>query len=197
MKTLLRPSLVLVALAVLSGSLFFSLPNTVSAANTMVPVGNFFFCSSASQSSTCTTTVNVGDTVTWDFSGATATHTTTSASGGWDSGNVSPGGTFQRTFTAAGSFNYVCNIHPMLMMGTIVVQAPPATSTPVPSGTTPVASSTPAAGATATPASTTGGLPPTGQGPQSDGAGWWLLASLAIAGLGFVATGAALSRRAR
>jgi len=196
MKTLLRPSLVLIALATLAGSLLLLLPNPAAAADATVPVGNFFFCSSASEGATCTTTVNVGDTVTWDFSGASAPHTTSSGAGGWDSGTVSPGGSFQHTFTQAGSFAYVCNIHPTLMMGTVVVQAAPAaTATPQPSGGTPSAStSTPVAGATATPGS---GLPPTGQGPQSGDTNAWLLAALAIVGVAFAGTGLALARRAR
>ncbi len=198
MKTLLRPFLVLIALAVLAGSMFFSLPNPASAANTTVSVGNFFFCGSQFQGNTCTTTVNVGDTVTWDFSGAT--HTSSSGSGGWDSGNVSPGGTFQRTFAQAGSFSYVCNIHPTLMMGAIVVQAPPAaTPTSPPSGgTTPSASATRAAGVTPqAPPVVNGTLPTTGQGPQSGGSDWLLVAALVIAGSAFAGSGLVLARRTR
>jgi len=194
MKALLRLSIVLIAVAALAGSLFLLLPSPASAADATVPVGNFFFCSSQFQGATCTTTVNVGDTVTWDFGDATVTHTSSSSSGGWNSGNIAPGGSFEFTFTQAGSFSYVCNIHPSLMMGTVVVQAAAATATPPPGGTTPVASSTPAAGATVTPSS---GLPTTGQGPQSGGADWWLLAGLAIAGVAFAGTGLALARRAR
>ncbi len=192
MKTLLRPCFVSIALAALAGSLLLLLPNPAAAADATVPVGNFFFCSSASQGATCTTTVNVGDTVTWDFSGASAPHTTSSGSGGWDSGTVSPGGSFQHTFTQVGSFPYVCNIHPTLMLGTVVVQAAAAASpTSPPAGGTPV---TPVAGATATPGS---GLPITGQGPQSGDTNGWLLAGLAIVGVAFAGTGLALARRAR
>ena len=201
MKTLLRPSLVLIALAVLSGSLFFSLPNPASAANTTVPVGNYFFCSSQFQSAPCTTTINVGDAVTWDFGGATVTHTTSSGSGGWDSGNVAPGGTFQHTFTEAGSFAYVCNIHPTLMLGVVVVQAPAATPTSPPSsGTTPPPGTTPVAGATpiaTTTGGNTGGLPRAGQGPQSGDDDWWLFAALAFSGVTFAGAGLALARRVR
>lgn len=195
MKTLLRPSLVLIALAVLAGSLFFSLPNPASAADTTVPVGAFFFCSSQFQGATCTTTVNVGDTVTWDFGDATVTHTSSSSSGGWDSGNIAPGGSFEFTFTQAGSFPYVCNIHPSLMLGTVVVQAAAATATPPPAGgTTPTTGATPAATATG---GTAGTLPTTGQGPRSGGSDWLLVAGLVIAGSAFAGSGLVLARRAR
>ena len=36
------------------------------------------------------------------------------------SGNIQPGGSFQHTFTAAGTYNYHCNIHPT-MRGTLTV----------------------------------------------------------------------------
>ena len=197
MKLLLRPIILLTALAALGGWMFFSLPSSASAADTTVPVGSFFFCEPEMQGATCTTTISAGDTVTWEFAGGT--HTTTSASGGWDSGNVAGGGTFQHTFAQAGSFSYVCDIHPSLMMGTIVVQAPPAaTATSLPSGGTPVRSATPAAGVTPQPPvlNGPGDLPTTGQGPQSGGSDWLLIAALVIAGSAVASAGLALSRRA-
>jgi plastocyanin len=63
--------------------------------------------------------VKVGDTVVWTNNGS-APHTTTSDAGVWDSGTLSPGGTSTFTFTAAGTFQYRCNIHPA-MRGTITV----------------------------------------------------------------------------
>lgn len=67
-----------------------------------------------------TTTVAVGGSVTWTNNDNTA-HTSTGSSGAWDSGTISPGGRFTRTFTTAGSFPYHCSIHPG-MVGTITVQ---------------------------------------------------------------------------
>jgi plastocyanin len=70
-------------------------------------------------------TVKVGTTVTWNNLGPTA-HTTVSDNGVWTSpvlsgpssggsgygGGNSAGGTFQFTFTQAGTFPYHCNLHP-------------------------------------------------------------------------------------
>ncbi|MEO8229917.1 MAG: cupredoxin family copper-binding protein [Chloroflexota bacterium] len=64
-------------------------------------------------------TAKVGQEVTWTNSGA-APHTVTFDSGGIDSGNLSPGGTFKHTFDAAGTFSYHCNIH-SIMKATVTV----------------------------------------------------------------------------
>jgi plastocyanin len=79
-------------------------------------------------SSTLTTTayapnpinIAVGGTVTWTNNDNTA-HTSSGNNGGWDSGSIAPGGSFSRTFTAAGAFPYHCTIHPG-MVGTVNVQ---------------------------------------------------------------------------
>ena len=71
------------------------------------------------------TYVSVGDTVTWNFvegSGASS-HTTTSDTGVWDSGQVDAPGTFSFTFETAGIFHYICETHPIEMRGVIVVEA--------------------------------------------------------------------------
>jgi plastocyanin len=75
-----------------------------------------------------TLTVQVGDTVTWTNSDA-QTHTATSGSA-WDTGNIGNGQSKSITFRTAGTFDYVCRIHPQ-MSGTIVVQGgtAPATDT--------------------------------------------------------------------
>jgi len=51
----------------------------------------------------------------------TIAHTSTADGGAWNSGTIAAGGTFSRTFTAAGSFPYHCAIHPG-MIGTVTVQ---------------------------------------------------------------------------
>jgi plastocyanin len=66
-----------------------------------------------------TLTVEVGDTVVWTFDGSVA-HTTTATGGQWDSGTKAPGTTYAVTFTAEGTFPYLCTIHPS-MTGTITV----------------------------------------------------------------------------
>ena len=49
------------------------------------------------------------------------THTATSDTGVWDSGNLGPGASFSKTFQNAGTFTYKCTIHPG-MVGTVNVQ---------------------------------------------------------------------------
>lgn len=70
-------------------------------------------------------TVSVGTKLTWTNLDNVA-HTVTSGvpgapSGTFDSGNISPNGTFSYTFNQAGVFNYYCKIHTS-MTATITVQ---------------------------------------------------------------------------
>ena len=66
-----------------------------------------------------TVTINVGDSVRWtNLEGLPIAHTTTSgdpADGNagdlWDSGNLSPGGSFTHQFDEAGEFEYFCIPH--------------------------------------------------------------------------------------
>jgi len=67
-----------------------------------------------------TVTVAAGDTVGWTNLDATD-HTVTSDDDGFDSGNLSEGGTFEQTFDEVGDFAYHCEIHPA-MTGTITVE---------------------------------------------------------------------------
>lgn len=65
-------------------------------------------------------TIKAGDSVTWTNNDG-ATHTATGD--GFDTGNVAGGGgTATVTFKTAGTFSYVCQVHPS-MTGTVVVQA--------------------------------------------------------------------------
>ena len=63
--------------------------------------------------------ISVGTTVKWTNKDS-ASHTVTSATGDWDSGGLSKGQSFSRTFTQAGTFAYQCTVHPT-MKGTITV----------------------------------------------------------------------------
>jgi len=63
--------------------------------------------------------VPVGGSVTWTNNGS-ATHTVTSDSGAFDSGQLAPGASFSQTFDTAGTFTYHCSIHPQ-MTGTVIV----------------------------------------------------------------------------
>ncbi|HET9435904.1 MAG TPA: cupredoxin family copper-binding protein [Candidatus Limnocylindrales bacterium] len=66
-------------------------------------------------------TIAVGDTVTWTNSDAQA-HTATADDGSWDTGSLGNGASGTITFSTAGTFAYVCSIHPQ-MTGTVTVQA--------------------------------------------------------------------------
>jgi plastocyanin len=61
----------------------------------------------------------VGTTVKWTNKD-NVPHTVTSATGDWDSGQLSNGQSFSHTFTQAGTFAYQCTVHPT-MKGTITV----------------------------------------------------------------------------
>lgn len=65
-------------------------------------------------------TVPLGTTVTWTNNDG-MTHTVTSDVTGFDSGNISMGGTYSKVFSVAGTYSYHCTIHPA-MKGTIVVK---------------------------------------------------------------------------
>lgn len=69
-----------------------------------------------------TLTVRAGEKVTWVNCETNGTsHTSTSNSGIWDSGLISPSTTFDETFETAGSFPFHCIPH-SFMTGTVVVQ---------------------------------------------------------------------------
>jgi plastocyanin len=100
---------------------------------TIAPGGQLVFSPSSQ-------TINVGDTVMWQW--GLGTHSTTSGStlcladDRWNSGLQSNPTTFSVTFTSAGTFSYFCLLHcPFGMTGEIVVQEP--TSTPTPTATAP------------------------------------------------------------
>lgn len=64
--------------------------------------------------------VSAGTTVTWTWSQDAITHNVTFVDG-TSSGDKGAGSTFSRTFSAAGTFNYSCTLHPG-MNGSVVVQ---------------------------------------------------------------------------
>ena len=68
-----------------------------------------------------TVTVTVGDTVSWTNDDAVI-HTATATDGSWDTADLAQGQSGAITFTAAGTFAYLCTPHPT-MTGTVVVQA--------------------------------------------------------------------------
>ncbi len=108
---------VISALACSGGSGYGNAPTTTSsvaaATGNSVTLASFAF-------SPATITVKVGTTVTWTNQDST-THTITSDSGVWDSGNIAQNGTYTYAFSKAGTFPYHCSIH-TYMKGTVIVQ---------------------------------------------------------------------------
>jgi plastocyanin len=68
-----------------------------------------------------TLTIAVGQTVTWTNQDS-ATHTVV-GDGGIDSGDLSKGDSYSKTFDMAGTFDYHCSIHPQ-MKGQVIVWRP-------------------------------------------------------------------------
>ena len=69
-----------------------------------------------------TLTISSGQYVTWQNSDDLS-HTTTSDTGAWDSGTMTPGQTYTVYFPTPGVYLYHCAIHgALLMSGTIIVQ---------------------------------------------------------------------------
>jgi plastocyanin len=66
--------------------------------------------------------VPVGTQVAWVNSGRNP-HTTT-VPGVWDSGTLNPGGRWAAIFAVAGTFDYLCTIHPDEMRGRLIVTLP-------------------------------------------------------------------------
>jgi plastocyanin len=66
-----------------------------------------------------TLTVSAGTTVTWTNRDEEP-HTVAASDGSFHSPGMGTGATFTHTFSTAGTFDYVCSIHPM-MHGTVVV----------------------------------------------------------------------------
>ncbi len=64
-------------------------------------------------------TIKAGQTVTW-VNQDTLAHTVTGDQGGWDSGSLAPGASYQQTFPKAGQYAYHCSIHPF-MVGQVIV----------------------------------------------------------------------------
>lgn len=83
-------------------------------AGTAVNITNFAF-------TPATLTVKVGDTVTWTNKDEEP-HTVVANDGSFHSPGLDANATYSFTFTKAGSFDYICSIHPF-MHGTVVVSA--------------------------------------------------------------------------
>lgn len=78
-------------------------------------------------------TISAGDTVTWTNLDAVA-HTATATDGTWDTGLLEQGASASITFTAAGTYEYLCTPHPSMTGRITVVAATQPTSSPAPGG---------------------------------------------------------------
>ncbi|NPE27759.1 cupredoxin family copper-binding protein [Methanococcoides sp. SA1] len=65
--------------------------------------------------------ISVGDTITWTNLDS-APHTATDNNDNFDSGTLEKGESFSMTFEEAGTYDYICTIHPY-MKGTVIVEA--------------------------------------------------------------------------
>jgi len=103
---------------VLAGLLMICLgtASLVQAKEVSITMGDNFF-------EPATVTVAVGDTVTWTHRG-NRPHDVTADGGAFSSPRrMSNGQSFTYTATTAGTFSYICTIHPNQMRATLVVQA--------------------------------------------------------------------------
>ena len=66
-------------------------------------------------------TVSVGDTVTWTNNDSVGHDVTADSFNSGEPGDMGSGDTFDHTFQEAGTFDYVCSVHPG-MEGTVVVE---------------------------------------------------------------------------
>lgn len=98
------------SLAILAATALFAVP--AFAADHTVTIEGMKF-------SPAMLSIAAGDTVTF-VNKDSAPHTAT-AQGTFDTGRLEQGQSGQLTFAAAGSFDYICTVHPA-MKGTIVVQ---------------------------------------------------------------------------
>lgn len=68
-----------------------------------------------------TISIHAGGTVQW-FNDDAMPHTVTATDRAWESGNLAPGGSFERRFDHPGSYSYVCLYHSW-MAGAVVVSS--------------------------------------------------------------------------
>jgi LPXTG-motif cell wall-anchored protein len=137
--------------------------------------------------SPATTTIHVGDTITWS-NGGPSSHTATASNGSFNTGILKKGQSASHTFTQPGTYAYVCQIH-SFMHGTIVVLASTTSTTTTPASSTPT-TTTPGSPTTPTPTATAAAAP---TGPTLPNTGFDALGAM-LAGLVLVGAGAGLRR---
>ncbi|HEX5616891.1 MAG TPA: plastocyanin/azurin family copper-binding protein [Solirubrobacteraceae bacterium] len=71
-----------------------------------------------------TTSIRVGQTVTWSFAGTSALHNVASSGANWSFRNGNPGSgspSASHTFTAPGTYRFICEVHATTMFGDVLV----------------------------------------------------------------------------
>jgi LPXTG-motif cell wall-anchored protein len=175
-----------------AGGAFSSLarPAAAHAADdTSVTIADFQF-------TPATITIHVGDTVTWTNHGPSA-HTATADNGSFNTGVLQKGHSASHTFTTAGTFTYICEIHPF-MHGTVVVLANTTSTTTTPKTTTTPTTTTPTTttAAATTPTSTTPASATSATTAQLPMTGFAVTAIL-LAGVLLTALGLAVRKKLR
>jgi len=127
-------------------------PTVRAAGSTGVTIKNFKFTPG-------TSTVKVGDTITWTNQDI-APHTATAKDGSFDTGTINKNKSGSHTFTKAGTFPYICSIHPS-MKGTVTVTGSSS------SGGTSGSSGSNGSGSTATPSGSSGSSSPSSSSSSS------------------------------
>ncbi len=176
MRNVLVP---VVSAAFLAAGIAWVAAQPAGAATEQIEAGSNYFCAPSFENGVCTTTITVGDTVTWNnvlgihtVTECDSTYTICPVAGGFDSGVLEPPETFSQTFDAVGDVAYYCAIHPTEMRGVISVVAaatdtPTPTLTPTPDatgGASPTSEATAGASPTASPAA----MPISGGEPLTD-----------------------------
>jgi plastocyanin len=159
-------------------------PAVHAAAASSVTIKNFAFAPAS-------VTVNTGDTVTWTNQDD-APHTATGSGGSFNTGTLAKGKSASHTFSSAGSFSYICAIHPN-MHGTVVVKGASSGGSASGSGGGAAPSATPSSpSATASGTSGTSGTTAAGAGalPHTG------LELLAVTVVGLLLTGSGVALRA-
>jgi len=101
-------------------------------------------------------TVKVGETVSWRNDDLQYSHTVTSTTNLFNSGNMDRGVAWSHAFAKAGKYPYTCKYHPF-MQGTVIVEGgSPAPGSPGPAGAAATPAAAPAVG-TAAPTTNPGG----------------------------------------
>jgi plastocyanin len=128
-------------------------PTVSAAASSGVTIKNFKFSPGSSS-------VHVGDTITWTNRDI-APHTATATDGSFNTGTINKDKSGSHTFTKAGTFPYICSIHPSMKGSVTVLASSSGSSGGTPSSSTPSGSSNPSASSTPS-ASSGSSLPHTG-----------------------------------